>query len=127
MKSKGQPPVTAFRRKDPSLVSNKNNSSLEFLEQLAKKSKDLETTESKPAPTNAKAPLVQEIADRPILKLPEKKKIETPNYKIVHQGLFDYSKCTNERDKQVGARPDALSITIQLPSVVFLFRQLPAI
>ncbi|KAJ3260602.1 Protein kintoun [Boothiomyces macroporosus] len=87
--NQGLPQMTMIRERDDSLQPAKE-SSLDFIEKLAKQQEE-ELKKEKP-------------------------KIQVPFFKIVHQNKYnDYQKFTNERERQYGARPDALSIRIEVP------------
>ncbi|KAJ3275325.1 Protein kintoun [Terramyces sp. JEL0728] len=85
--NQGLPQMTMIREKDESLEPTKETS-LDFIETLVEQEK----------------------------REPVKPKTKVPAFKIVHQNKYsDYQKFTNERERQYGARPDALSIRIQVP------------
>ncbi|KAJ3323176.1 Protein kintoun [Boothiomyces sp. JEL0866] len=89
--SQGLPQMTMIRERDENIQPAKE-SSLDFIEKLAK----------------------QQEQDHK--KEPAKAKFKVPAFKIVHQNKYsDYQKFTNERERQYGARPDALSIRIEVP------------
>ncbi|KND03343.1 uncharacterized protein SPPG_02386 [Spizellomyces punctatus DAOM BR117] len=113
MKFKGTPSTTVIRTADPTLTPQ-SDTTTQFLEQLQSGVKP--TSTSKPA-TPSK-PLIQE--------LPETRKHASaapaaevvPKCTIIHRGINnDYQRFTEEREKQVGARPDALVVRIELPGV----------
>ncbi|TPX57684.1 hypothetical protein PhCBS80983_g03669 [Powellomyces hirtus] len=71
------------------------------------------------ASATGKPPLIEELspAAGPV-SAPAPRKVVEPRYSITHRGVrADYQQYTQERERQRGARPDALVVRIELPTV----------
>jgi hypothetical protein len=98
VKSKGLPLMTMVREKDETSLQ-KTETSLEYIEKLAKDQQQAPRESS-----SSSSSLARE---------------QIPKFKIIHQDTIqDYQKFTGEKEKQYGARPDFLVIKIHLPALV---------
>ncbi|KAI9100375.1 pre-RNA processing PIH1/Nop17-domain-containing protein [Phlyctochytrium arcticum] len=132
MKFKGTLTTTVIRTPTPGFVADPAESSTEFLsamqaaQKVAPPATSLPPTPQVASSTNSKPPLIQEITPQnsshslptPTSPGTQNKKPATPEYSIVHRGIqSDYQRFTSERERQYGARPDALVVKVQLPGV----------
>ena len=118
MKSKGGIPSTVIRVKKAAPVT-KNETTTEYLSKVMK-SKGMAGSDTLKAPEPQPIQELKKVA----VKKETKPSAQTPKYTIIHQGIIsDYQNFTNAKEKQVGARPDALIVRIELPLVV-CFRDL---
>lgn len=112
-----------MREKKSGVPTVPEETSTEFVKNLMKESERKPTskqTEIQNIPeTKPLNKLIQDITV-PIKQIEPNTVIE-PQYKIVHQGIFQYENCTTERVKTQSTRPDSLSIQIAMPKVVNIY------
>ncbi|KAJ3095994.1 hypothetical protein HDU97_006322 [Phlyctochytrium planicorne] len=116
---KGEPKSTVIRNK--SNDKPLKGTSLEFLEKLQQASETPSSSSTKPAPAKSPASkpssaskLIQEISST----APTGSGLPTPTFNIVHRGVLSYQTFTNEREKNLGARPEYIVVKIQMPLVL---------
>ncbi|KAI8898428.1 PIH1 family [Globomyces pollinis-pini] len=112
MKSKGTPLMTIIREKMEGKPLPKETT-YDFLKSLQQQKMEEDAKQSIP-----KAPIIEEIIESNENQKPIQPILEIPSFTIVHQSSFsDYQKYTSEKERQYGARPDALVIRIVLPKI----------
>ncbi|RKO87477.1 hypothetical protein BDK51DRAFT_50380 [Blyttiomyces helicus] len=112
---KGTPSTTVFRTRDPNAAPPASETTTDFLRRIeAERCAGPSTAPKPPAPKSTKSPLITELKSSP----PKVAEIKTPKFTIVHRALrVDYQQCLEERERQGGARPDALVVRVELPGV----------
>ncbi|KAI8925053.1 pre-RNA processing PIH1/Nop17-domain-containing protein [Entophlyctis helioformis] len=130
MKAKGTPATTMIRTKmDKPAKEAKEETSLQYIERIQKEQQHQQQQQKQSSssgrstqPAPAKSSLITEIAKDPKSSATGAKAAtdgpRTPQFSIVYQDLrVDFQRYTSERERDNGARPDALKISISLPGV----------
>ncbi|KAI8999528.1 pre-RNA processing PIH1/Nop17-domain-containing protein [Gaertneriomyces semiglobifer] len=110
MKFKGVPTMTVIRT--PAGSKPVGETTTEYIERLQEEQRRNQTSAK-----SQSSRLIEEL-DPAIAPRTEDKVEAIPKYRIVYKDInADYQKYTCERERQYGARPDALTVKVQLPGV----------